>query len=66
MAKFFLERIFDRGFVHPQKNEEEEEEEEQQQQQQKGWASKTLSSVLKRASLPSSSRDMYDLRAKSN
>lgn len=51
--------------MHPQKNEEEEEE-QQQQQQQEGWASKTLSSVLKRASLPSSSRDMYDLRAKSN
>ena len=55
------------GSVHPQKNEEEEEEQQQQQQQQQeGWASKTLSSVLKRASLPSSSRDMYDLRAKSN
>ena len=60
MAKFFLERILYRGFVHPQENEEEE----QQQQQQEGWARKTLSSVLKRASLPSPSRDMYDLRAK--
>jgi len=59
MAKFFLQRIFYRGFVHPQKNEEGEE----QQQQQEGWASKTLSSVLKRVSVPSPSRDMYDLRA---
>ena len=64
MAKFFLERILYRGFVYPQKNEEGEE--QQQQQQQEGWASKTLSSVLKRASLPSPSRDMYDLRAKNH
>ena len=61
MAKFFLDRIFYRGFVHPQKNEEEE-----QQQQQEGLASETSSSVLKRNGLPSPSRDMYDLGAKNH
>ena len=64
MAKFFLERILYRGFVYPQKNEEGEE--QQQQQQQERWASKALSFVLKRASLPSPSRHMYDLRAKNH